>query len=454
MNLQGFGRRLKELRKKQGLTQNSLARQIHCSAELISIWERAYSHQKRVWIPDRPSVLRLVKTFAELLTPPEAQMWVANLDYELGRQEINSIFSPTVQVLPTQYVQPHNYKKNLKRLNLLPESQLFGVVNEQQKLYQVLQQLQEPWLVAIDGIGGIGKTALAKNGTIEAMSNERYYDVAWVSAKHKHFSPAYGLKEIPRPALNADSLVDMLLDQFCDQPLVSRTSDEKKAVLVGILKSNPHLVVIDNLENVIDYQQLLPLLRKLAGPSRFVLTTRHSLQGYSDVYTLNLGELSRPNVFEFLQYEAKMKGITALAEASPQHMEAIYEIVGGNPLALKLITGQIGILPLSHVLNSLKEAQGKKIEELYNFIYWQAWQALDPISQHLLLIMPVVQNGLLHQLGEVSQLEAEELYQALEQLFTLSLIEGNGTIEDCRYSIHRLTETFLLTQVIKWQSLN
>jgi hypothetical protein len=89
---------------------------------------------------------------------------------------------------------------------------------------------------------------------------------------------------------------------------------------------------------------------------------------------------------------------------------------------------------------------------LYTHIYWQAWHALDPASRQLFLIMPLAQDGTLSQLTTLSELEIAELNQALAQLTTLSLIEARGDIEQRRYRIHRLTETFLLNEVVKWQS--
>jgi len=66
------------------------------------------------------------------------------------------------------------------------------------------------------------------------------------------------------------------------------------------------------------------------------------------------------------------------------------EVVGGNPLALKLVVGQLCVLPLSQVLENLKQARGQTIDDLYTYIYWQAWHTLDETSQKVLLVMPLV----------------------------------------------------------------
>ena len=41
---------------------------------------------------------------------------------------------------------------------------------------------------------------------------------------------------------------------------------------------------------------------------------------------------------------------------------------------------------------------------------------------------------------------------ALRQLVALCLVNVMGTVDSRRYGIHRLTETFLLNEVLKWQS--
>jgi hypothetical protein len=150
-----------------------------------------------------------------------------------------------------------------------------------------------------------------------------------------------------------------------------------------------------------------------------------------------------------------VRGLLPLVNASTVQLDSIYQVVGGNPLALKLVVGQIAIFPLPQVLDNLKQAQGKKIDELYTYIYWQAWNSLDVIVQRVLLAMPLAQDGDFAQLRAVTNLKVDELNDALERLVMLSLIEvGGNDLVDRRYHIHRLTETFLLTEVTRWQQMN
>jgi hypothetical protein len=247
-------------------------------------------------------------------------------------------------------------------------------------------------------------------------------------------------------------LTDTLLEQLGDPLLLTRSSAEKQAGLVALLKKQPYLVVIDNLETVIDYQTLLPALRQWANPTKFLLTSRHTLHAYDDIYCFSLKELSQADALALLSYEAEIRGATALARATPAQQASIYEVVGGNPLALKLVVGQIQVLPLTQVLDNLRAARSKKIDDLYTYIYWQAWHALDEAGRQTLLVMPLAQGGTLPHIAALTDLDGADLTQALEELVTLSLLEVSADLEQPRYRIHRLTETFLLNEVVKWQA--
>ncbi|MCB9079665.1 MAG: hypothetical protein H6631_18830 [Anaerolineaceae bacterium] len=337
------------------------------------------------------------------------------------------------------------------RLEARTYSKLFGVVGKIAAIRSQLESPDCPWLIALEGLGGIGKTALADALVRELALTGPFKDIIWVTAKQRDFLPAMGIRPTNRPALDIDTLVNSILHQIHPEIAPSLSPQAKLATLTKLLQDSPYLIIIDNLETVVDYQTLLPTLRKLANPSRFLLTSRHSLRSYTDIFCYNLQELTQEDALAFLKYEAQIRGLPTLAKASHAQLDSIYAVVGGNPLALKLIIGQTTVFPLPQVLDNLKQVRGKKMDELYTYIYWHAWHALDAPSQQILLAMPLAQEGDLDQLAATSQMANGELYDALDRLVMLSLVEVHGGLADHRYSIHRLTESFLLTEVVKWR---
>jgi hypothetical protein len=339
-----------------------------------------------------------------------------------------------------------------KRLRLPSETHLFGVEEPLNSLLEQLMATDIPWLASIEGLGGIGKTALANAVVRRPELVSRFQEIAWVSAKQQDFFPGLGLEQNASPVLTADMFIDTLLEQLTPPPVSTKSPQEKKVALIQLLKQAPYLVVIDNLETIADYQALLPLLSEITNPSKALLTSRHSLRAYPNIFCLTLAALNQIETFNLIRYEAGTRGLFMLARASEAQLQSIYEVAGGHPLALKLVVGQTAFLPLVHVLDNLKTARGKSISDLYTHIYWQAWRMLDEISQQTLLVMPLAQEGTIPQLLTLSQLELAELYQALQQLATLSLVQVEGDLEERRYSVHRLTETFLLNETITWRS--
>ena len=338
-----------------------------------------------------------------------------------------------------------------KRLEAPTYLRLIGFDGYLDELQRVLTTPGPPWLLSIEGLGGAGKTALADALSRRIIWQGNFDDFAWVSAKQQEFLPEMGLAPTNRPALDADALVDALIVQLDDAIPLAQSPRSKLDALKTLLKQQPAMVVVDNLETAVDHQALLPLLRALANPGKILLTSRRSLRAQPDVFCFTLKALDQAQTRRFIRYQAKVRGLTMLEKAPDSQLDDIYKIVGGNPLAIKLVLGQVSLFPLSHVLDNLAQARGKRSDELYTYIYWQAWRSLDPASRQALLVMPLVADGTLAQLATISQLERDELEGALQNLMTLSLVQMGGDLEERRYTIHRLTETFLLREALKWQ---
>ncbi|RMD69924.1 MAG: hypothetical protein D6819_05610, partial [Gammaproteobacteria bacterium] len=318
---------------------------------------------------------------------------------------------------------------------------LFGVTTHLEHLQNILTPLHPPWLIALDGIGGIGKTSLANALARRLLYDFTFRHLAWVSARQEEFLPFFGLRKLDRPALSKERLIDALLEQLAESQPIPSLPQERLHLLKNLLKRQPHLVIIDNLETVADYREILPLLRHLANPSKFLLTTRHSLSAHTDILSLTLPELPLPEAAALLRHLQARQGVAP--SLTDEQTEAIYSIAGGNPLALKLIAGQMATLPLPQILRNLREGEGRKIEELYTFIYRQSWQLLSLTARRVLLTMPLfsAQGASFEQLAQGSDVPPVALGDALEELALLSLVEVGGNLEHRRYRIHRLTET-------------
>jgi hypothetical protein len=325
-------------------------------------------------------------------------------------------------------------------------SQLFGVAEKMAETRAQLETASEPWLIALEGLGGIGKTSLADALVRKLACGVHFHDIGWVSARRRLFQLSGDIETLgDQPVLTLDELVDRLIDQFELAGLRRRSDAEKLAGLKDFLRSQPCLVVIDNLETVTDYHSLVSQLRGLVDPTKFLITTRHSLRDTSGVYSVTLKQLSREDTLALIRHEAETRGMHELANATETEMEQIYSVTGGNPLATKLIIGQIHTLSLPVALARFRAAKGRSVEELLAFICANAWQALNQDCRRVLQAMLLVteEGGRLEQIAAAAELDKDDTASCLQRLATLSLVSVGGDLRERRYSLHQLTQTFV-----------
>jgi hypothetical protein len=285
-----------------------------------------------------------------------------------------------------------------------------------------------------------------------AAGNSGYADFGWIGAQQEQYRVDRGIARLAAPALTADGLIEALAAQLLPGD-TAVSAPRALPALEARLRAVPHLIVVDNLETVADIEELLSVLSRLANPTRFLLTSREAALG-PGVYRFPVPELGLTDALALVRGEAASRGLRHVAEVPDDDLAPIYGTVGGNPLALRLVAGQLHLLSLADVLDGLREARGRSVQDLYTYIYWRAWQGLTPQAQDTLTLMPLFAGGGadLTSIAAVSDLDEDDLIDALAVLVRLSLINVSGGLRARRYSIHRLTETFLLQEVIKWQS--
>ena len=279
-----------------------------------------------------------------------------------------------------------------QRLPPATYTELFGLDKHLAELSAVLLAPHVPWLVSVEGLGGSGKTALAHQ-LIQQVAGRGgpFVDFGWVSAQQQTLHPGGNIRLLGEPALTADALIAALATQLLEGTglPVPDATERALAALEARLREAPHLIVVDNLETVTDVETLLPSLARLTGPSKFLLTSREAFPGQAGSYHFSIPELAEQDAIALMRAEARLRNLRHVAEASDTDLRPIYATVGGNPLALRLVTGQLHLLALPQVIENLREARGKRAEDLYRYIYWDAWQRLPPEARDALMLMPL-----------------------------------------------------------------
>ena len=277
-------------------------------------------------------------------------------------------------------------------------------------------------LVALLGMGGIGKTALSVKLADEVKYNFKY--LSWQTLRN-----APPIEEI------LANLIRFLSDQ--KETDLPETVHERITLLIEYFRSRRCLVVLNNAETILQerdragdyrkgyegYGQLLKRVGEEPHQSCLVLTSREKpkefapLQGEaSPVRTFSLAGLGETEGQKIL----KDKGLSG----SPTNWAKLVENYSGNPLALKLVSETIrelfggdiaAFLDKGEIIfgdtRNLLDQQFKRTSELEKeIIYWLA------IKRELVSIDELLDDI-------VRLLVKRELLEALESLRRRSLIE-------------------------------
>ena len=82
------------------------------------------------------------------------------------------------------------------------------------------------------------------------------------------------------------------------------------------------------------------------------------------------------------------------------------------------------------VLQDMTEARGRTVENLYTYIYQQAWDNLDDVARRVLLLMPLVANqgAELDFLASMSGMPRGDLAETLQRLVALNLVHNRQPV--------------------------
>ena len=433
---------LKRERQLRGWSQEDVATHIGCDPKTVGRWEHGLT------FPGPYLQKRLIDLFGQ-----DAQT-LGFLDKQEGSLRHPQSDSFDLNLNPNSEDAAHldNDREGPVKIAWppqLPNEPYYPLPGRERELNNLLMALKDPQgalLITIDGLGGLGKTALALELTRRALREGLFKSVIGESAKQEHFAGGEIVK-VNEATLDFDALLDAIARQCGRWELTTLPREEKHAIIAQLLRQQCYLVLVDNLETAENADTLIAQLRNVLGVSRAIVTSRRQVR-HDFVRSHTLKELTREDSLFFLRKDLEGRRVEQLLHTSEEKLVAIHTVTGGAPLALKLVVAQARFLDLDIILRRLSNAGSK----LYPFIFRQSWEQLSLVAQKILIyigrtVVTTIGWEELATVGmEIAESE-EQLLASLDKLVVYSLLEVSISANQVRYGTHQLTRQFVNSEL-------
>jgi transcriptional regulator with XRE-family HTH domain/tetratricopeptide (TPR) repeat protein len=322
---------LRAFRARAGLTQAALAEKAGLSEQAISVLERGTRSRPRM-----DTIRSLTKALD--LTPAEADQF---LSVARGKSHAAKASEPTV--LPSAVTDPVPVPWQLP-----PAARDF--TGRAAQIDAILSVLRNPvgsgsasvGLVAVTGMGGIGKTTLAVQAAHRLADS---YPDGHLYLNLRGYGPGAALT-------TSDAQRHLLRSLGLDVRLIPEDVEEAAAVLRSQLAGRRVLMLLDNAGDSAD---VLPLLPGSAG-SAAIITSRGSLVSLPGARQVHLDALSESESIELL---GGVIGPARVA-AEPDATGVLARYTGRLPLAIRLIGGRLATRPawpIQHLVDLLRDEE-------------------------------------------------------------------------------------------------
>ncbi len=224
------------------------------------------------------------------------------------------------------------------------------------ELRQMFDDPHGPRMISLEGLAGIGKTAIARQLAADLAHYNLMGGLAWVNVSPVQVSPVGRYEDRPDPACTIPDIINAIMTQLGSEDLGrGLPPEEQVARLRDRLLTPYYLVVLDGLEALDDVGRLLALLRPLTLRVLFVLTSRRSLGIHEGVAIIPVRELPESQYARMLQEECARYQVNCALP--PQQTHLLHEFSAGSPGFLRLIAEQFRKNTAHTVLDFIERRQ-------------------------------------------------------------------------------------------------
>jgi len=358
-----------------------------------------------------------------------------------------SVADPTeINALTNEYFVKIYKMKEKDRIVLhnLPQPDYINFIgrkNELDHLRKLLHSQDRIWTIVIDGIGGIGKSALALEVAYRYLNEynflppqERFDAIIWTSAKTLVLTPE-GIKTRYQAINTIDDIYKEISIIFEVDGIYRNNLKEQDLLVKRILGRQRTLLIIDNFETI-DDERIKAFIRELPIPTKCIVTTRYRIDVADPI---RLSAMLREDALSLIRQECEKKNV----QLETEQAELLYRRTAGVPLAVVWSIAQISYrgLGIDKVLRRLGDAKG----DIARFCFESAVQYIQDNPAYRLLVCislslyPLSRQSIGY-ISDVSELDRDEGLSTLEGL---SLINKNAS----SFSVLPLVREYIIPKV-------
>ena len=305
------------------------------------------------------------------------------------------------------------------------------------------------FVTSLNGIGGVGKTALASWAALQAHEKKSFDFIVSLTAKDRALSTTGIVPVAPTLSSLSDLLREVCeVTGFSELMEIDDLSSLTEAVKTNILSQFRGLLFVDNLETVND-PNLISFLEDLPMPTRALVTSR-KIRVRVSTFPINVGPFHEDEAIRFLTHSARIRRKDHVADLSDPEKARIVNSCDRIPLVIEWFVGRTRSAEKALKEAETLAAEGRHGEELLEFSFRRVYGDIPEKQQQILKVLSLMGTQLpVEAISAGSQLPVHEVADQLEELRDYSIVETQYDLNyrDIVYSLLPVTSTFVYREV-------
>ena len=331
--------------------------------------------------------------------------------------------------------------------NLPRRAAFFGRAKEMDVVLRALSPADRTLGVLVDGICGIGKTALAIEAAHRAQDAGAFDAFVFVSAKQNILAPS-GIRELAPAARTLDDFLNETARVLGQIGIPKLSSDEKRRALLDALRATRALLIYDNLETLSKEEQeaMADFLRGLPQGCKAIITSRR--RGGEGAVWLRVEKLDWDAARGIIENQMSLdEGLATKLRRVESRWQELYDETNGSPLALVHTLGLMRVRAALTFDGALEMLRGNRDADLQRFIFQEARNELTTNDKTALGALSFfVPSATFEAWMQVANLSRNALETTIDRLSALSLVDVLAEQE--RYTLHPLTRAFVRDELL------